>query len=368
MIMQVTWSLVAGGAEMYAFTIARGLDPARYRVFMCAIDQGGALEPEVKASRIPYRIMNRKPGIDLKLMWRMYRLFRETGATVIQTHHFNQLFYSFIGAKLTGAKILHTEHSIEVYKQRRFRIALRLLSIFCEKVIAIGSEGAGVLTDQVGIPKRKVLIMRAGVDVAKFNESRSDARSTLGLSEGDRVITIVARLYPEKNHILLLNAFKQVMNYSGDFNAPGSSRGHYRLLIAGEGTQRQRISDEIARLGLQDSVQLMGVRRDVATLLVASDVFVLSSDREGLPIAVLEAMAAGIPVVATAVGDLPSVVEDSVTGRVVPPGDANAMAAAISDILSDPDRAREMGQRGREIAASKYSLQATINQYEKLLQ
>src|SRR3954471_17627854 len=99
-VMQVTWSLVAGGAEIYALRIAKNLTPERYTAELCALDQGGALEDEIKRLGIPYRVMNRRQGIDLRLIWRLYKVFAATRPRIIQTHHFNQLFYSFIGARL----------------------------------------------------------------------------------------------------------------------------------------------------------------------------------------------------------------------------------------------------------------------------
>ena len=131
-VMQITWSLVAGGAEMYAFNLASNLDPKRYRVILCALDQGGALEPEVRRSGIPYLVMNRRPGIQLGLIWQLFRLFRATGVKVVHTHHFNQLFYSAIGAKLAGARLIHTEHSVEFCSRWDLRLALRLLAALCD--------------------------------------------------------------------------------------------------------------------------------------------------------------------------------------------------------------------------------------------
>ena len=186
-LMQITWSLVAGGSEMYAYKIARGLDPRKYHSFMCALDQGGALEPEIEASGIPYFIMDRHPGIHLTLMWRLFRLFHRLGIDAVQTHHFNQLFYAAIGATLVGARIVHTEHSIEYLKRRKYRWALRLLSIFCYRVIAIGTEGADCLRNQVAIPGRKIDIIHAGVEPAALQGSRLRARQVLGLSQQDLV-------------------------------------------------------------------------------------------------------------------------------------------------------------------------------------
>jgi glycosyltransferase involved in cell wall biosynthesis len=354
-VMHVTWSLVAGGSEMYAFTIASNLDPALYSSAICAVDQGGALEAEVKREGIPYFVMNRRQGIELGLMWRLFKLFRKARARVIHTHHFNQLFYSALAAKLLGARVIHTEHSVECFKRKRLRVALRVLSVFCHRVIAIGDDGARVLLEDVGIPKSKLEIIRAGVDASAFCESRKEARAALGLDNSARVVAIVARLFPEKNHIMLLRAFAEV-----SAKVEGA-----RLLIVGEGSEREAILKEIERLGLEDCVEVMGVRRDVARILAASDAFALSSDREGLPIAVLEAMAAARPVVATSVGDLPSVVRDGETGRVVPPRDPSAFAEALIDVLADGERAEEMGARGRRLVQD-FGLRAMIDRYESL--
>lgn len=355
-VMQVTWSLVAGGAEMYALKIASGLNKRRFRTAMCGIDQGGALEPEIRRLGIPQFIMHRKPGIEWRLLGRLFRLFRSNNVDVVHTHHFNQLFYSALPAKLLGAKIIHTEHSIETYKKRRFRIALRLLSLLCDKVIAIGSEGEQVLRDQVGIPARKLTVIRAGVDVKAFNDSPADARQALDLKPEHRVASIVARLYPEKNHRLLLEAFAQVV----------ARLPHARLLIAGDGTERQSIEQDIARLQLDQHVRLLGVRRDVARILAASDLFVLCSDREGLPIAVLEAMAAARPVVATAVGDLPLVVKDQINGLLVPPKNSAALAQALLTIFTDDPRARAMGRKGRRMVEENYAMDGMIRQHASL--
>jgi glycosyltransferase involved in cell wall biosynthesis len=355
--MQVTWSLVAGGSEMYAFTVASNLDPAGYESLICALDKGGPLEPEVLRAGIPYTIMGRRPGIEIGLMWKLFKLFRSTGVSVIHTHHFNQLFYSFLGAKLAGARIIHTEHSVDYLKRKKLRIALRVLSVFCEKFTAIGDDGFRFLRDQVRIPTGKLAIIRAGVDVAAFsNESRSEARQALGLNPEDRVACIVARLFPEKNHRMLLAAFSDVLR-----SVDGA-----RLLIVGEGSEHDAIRDEIERRGLASNVTMLGVRRDISRILAASDLFVLSSDREGLPIAVLEALASARPVAATSVGDVPTVVLEGETGVLVAPKDPAALSIAIARLLSDPELSVRMGRNGRNLIDANYSLRAMIEQHELL--
>jgi glycosyltransferase involved in cell wall biosynthesis len=354
-VMQLTWSLVVGGAEVYALTIASNLDPASYEAFMCGVDQGGALETEVRRRGVPYFIMGRRPGIDFALPWRLYRLFRRTRIDVVQTHNFNQLFYGGLAARLAGARLIHTEHSFELYERRLLRAALRVLSLLCEKVVAIGDGGARVLSGSLGIPARKVEVIRAGVGLTPFEGSKEEARRALGLDPRDRVATVVARLYPEKNHRLLFEAFAEVARRVG----------RARLLVVGEGTEREGLRSEIARPGLADSVWMLGERHDVARILAATDVFVLSSNSEGLPVAVLEAMAASRPVVATAVGELPALLRRARAGRLVPPRDAPALAAALAELLADPALAERMGQAARR-AARPFNLRAMMSRYEKI--
>jgi glycosyltransferase involved in cell wall biosynthesis len=320
------------------------------------MDQGGALEGEVQRSGIPYSIMHRRPGVRPGMMWRLFKLFRRIRASVVQTHHFNQLFYSALAAKLLGARLIHTEHSVEYLKARRFRIALRLLSTMCDDVIAIGEDGARVLREQVGIPAHKLRIVRAGISPASETTSKRQARQRLGLSENDKVAVIVARLYPEKNHLMLLEAFAKVLH--GQPNAC--------LLIVGEGTEHARIAGHTQALGLGDCARMLGVRRDVELILAACDLFVLSSDREGLPIAVLEAMAMARPVVATSVGDLPKVVVDGVTGLLVEPGNVQALAQAILSVFRDEESAIRMGQSGRQAAIRDFSLEGMIKSFQSL--
>jgi glycosyltransferase involved in cell wall biosynthesis len=354
-VMQVTWGLVAGGAEMYAFTVAANLDAQKYSAMLCAIDKGGALEPEIKRQGIPYFVMNRRQGIDWKLMWRLYRLFKENRVRVIHTHHFNQLFYSVLGAKLMGAKIIHMEHSVEFLKRKRLAMALKFLSRFCDKVIAIGNDGANALKELAGIPEDKLEIIRAGVDPANYAESKIAARQALELNQEEKIAVIVARLFPEKNHKLLLEAFADVVRRVEKS----------RLIIVGDGVEEAAIQEEISRLNLQGQVTMMGMRRDVARILAAADLFVLSSDREGLPIAALEAMAAAKPVVTTAVGDLPMVVQDGKTGRVVPAKNPQALADALVEILSDEEKVLNMGKNALQ-AVDAYSLQTMIAKFEAL--
>jgi L-malate glycosyltransferase len=353
-IIQVTWSLVAGGMETYAFRLAANLDKRKFRPVICALDSGGVLEPEVKAAGIPYHIMDRRAGIDFRLVGRLHRLFLKERASIVHTHHFNGLFYASLAARLAGARLIHTEHALVDLERRSLRLTTRALTLLCDHIVAVGDGIGQVLRANVGIPASKVNTVYAGVDPSAFGQSREAARRALGLATNVPVAVIVARLYPEKNHGLLLKAFKRVVRELPDA----------QLLIAGDGTEEAAIRQEIASLALGDHVHMLGARRDVPLLLAASNLLVLPSLREGLPIAVLEAMTSSLPVVATAVGDIPRVVRHEETGLLVP-SDDEALAHAMITLLSNQELARRFGLAGKQQAA-KFDLRTMVERYEKI--
>jgi len=356
-VVQVTWSLAAGGSERYAVDLASSLDRNQHSVHLCALDVGGALEADAREYAIPFMIMHRPPRLSLAFMWKMYQFLRQQRPQIVHTHHFAPIFYSAIGARLVGARLVHTEHGgLGMYNCWRRRYALRLLSKLCFAVVAVGTESARFLREQVGIPAWKISVIPGGIRTEQFlGISRTQARRVLGLKDAERVAVIVARLSPEKNHRLLLNAFEKVRQ----------RLENSCLLIVGEGDERSAISAEISRLGLAHCVRLLGLRRDIPLILAASDVFLLSSDDEALPIAVLEAMAAGLPVVATDVGDLCIVVEEAVTGCLVPAGDVEAFAQATIDILANSTKGKVMGGEARR-RVSSFSVHHMAEQYQAL--
>jgi glycosyltransferase involved in cell wall biosynthesis len=185
---------------------------------------------------------------------------------------------------------------------------------------------------------------------------RAQARSRYGWSANSFLAVIVARLNEEKNHLGLLHAFDQVRQA-----APQA-----RLIVIGDGPMRPAIEESIRQRGLTDAVELLGERHDVPDLLAAMDAFVLSSATEGIPLTVLEAMAAGLPVVATAVGGIPQVVLAEETGCLVPPGSPEALAAALGRLIDDPALAQRLGDAGRQRVQEHFSLQRMAADYESL--
>lgn len=350
-LMQVVHGLGTGGSERVAYELSRGLDPSRVCSSLCALDLDGPLADDLRRAAIPFHVMGRRPGRDWPLIPRLYRLFRQQRVDVVQTHHLTQLLYSAVGARLAGARLVHVEHEYFSLGRQRIRRLLRVLAPLCHRIVAVGDEIKRFLVDEVGLRPANVTVIANGVNVARY-APRADA----GQSGGRRLIGHVARLEPEKDQGTLLRAFASVLQRWPEA----------RLELLGDGTLRGDLQRVAGSLGIAGQVDFLGWRDDVAERLADLDVFVLSSVNEGLPLALLEAMASARPVVATAVGEVPRVIRDGVTGVTVPPGDARAMAAAITAMLDRPAWAAEMGRAARKLIEDKYSLTRSVEGYAAL--
>jgi glycosyltransferase involved in cell wall biosynthesis len=234
------------------------------------------------------------------------------------------------------------------------RLHLRLMS----HVVCV-SEAQAVKVRRAGVPHHRVSVIRNAVQTDRFENPDPDGREQL-LSYFDRkpqrIIGAVGRLSPEKGFAVLIEAARQV----------ASSDAQAGFLIFGDGGLRANLERRIATAGLGGGFVLAGFRTDLDRLLPSLDALVLPSYSEGLPNVVLEAFAAGVPVVATAVGGIPEIVADGENGYLVPPGDATALAARMRDLLGSRSRRREMGQRGKERVQEEYTFETQARAYARL--
>jgi glycosyltransferase involved in cell wall biosynthesis len=227
-------------------------------------------------------------------------------------------------------------------------------------------RGADVfLTVSAELQRRMIEVERVDASRVRFlangippwpADAGDDVRAELGIAPDAPVIATVCQLRPEKALDLLVDSTALVRERFPDV----------RVLIAGDGPQEGALRAHVAAKGLQQTVTLLGPRRDVPAVLAAADVAVCCSDFEGTPLSVMEYMAAAKPVVATRVGGLPDLVEDSVQGLLVPPRDAAGLAAALADLLGDPERRTRMGAAARERQLREFSLAATLRSLEDL--
>ncbi len=254
--------------------------------------------------------------------------------------------------------IVHTDHARDFPDKRRYMVAERVMSAFAYRVVGVSAHTSANLEKYEKIPRAKIETIPNGIDGSVFDIriDREAKRRELGIPADATVLGIGVRLSAQKGLTYLVQALPEVV---GRFP-------RVVLVIAGEGPLEQDLRNEAEGLGLGGRVKFIGPRVDVPELLQVFDLYVLPSLWEGLPMVLLEAMAAGCPIVATGVGGVPSAIEDGVNGLLVPPRDPAALAHAIVRVLGDETLRRRMGQAGKQVFGERFSAEKMTRRYEQL--
>ncbi|MGH7201893.1 MAG: glycosyltransferase [Planctomycetaceae bacterium] len=348
---QLLHGLTVGGAEVLASRLARRLQDRFRFVFFC-LDELGELGAALQADGFTVHLLGRTPGIHMRCMRRLARLIRGEGVQIVHAHQYTPFFYS-LAARVFGcrAPVLFTEHGRwHPDCPRRKRIVFnRLFLRRCDRVVGVGEAVRRALIDNEGIAAERVEVIYNGIGLDEFQRadagSRGVVRREIGMADEDFMIIQVARLDHLKDHQTAIRALERVVAVSGTA----------RLVLVGDGPERGRITAEIEQRGLQGAVRLLGLRQDVPRLLAAADLCLLTSISEGIPLTLIEAMAAELPVVATDVGGVREVVEASETALLAASGDDAEIAAAVLRLQADETRRRRMGARGRRRAWNLFS-------------
>jgi sugar transferase (PEP-CTERM/EpsH1 system associated) len=354
--MHVVYSLQPGGMELGVVKLVNGLNRAAVRSSICSTTPGGALKSLV-ANDVAVLELRRRKGNDPRLVWNLYQVFRRERPDIVHTHAWGTLLEGLVAARLARVPIVvHGEHGTLQLKRRQ-RVAQRIAWKAADRMLSVSSRLAERISHDTGLPLARMTVIRNGVDLNRFQRvDRADARARLGFAEDELVAIAVGRLVPVKDHVTLLEA-----------TALARCNGRrFTLAIAGDGPLRTTLEERARALGLDAAVRFLGHRADVETVLAAADLFVLSSVSEGLSNTILEAMATGLPVVATRVGGADEMVEDGVTGVLVPASSPSEMAAALTAVFADADVRRTMGTRGRGRAEAEFSLETMVRRYESL--
>lgn len=343
-----------GGAEQMVLRLAEQLRAAGRDPVVFTLRPGWMTERAARRG-LAVRVVPQRPGLDPGFVVRFARELRRAGCGVLHAHEFALGVYGGAAATLAGIPRLATLHgSAYGVAKRRRAIAWRVLMRLGMPVVPVSRALASALAPALGLEAERLPVVHNGVPVPAELPDRGAAtrralRRQLGLPEDGRLLVCVGNLYPVKGHATLLRALPAL---------PGA-----RLAIAGRGAEESNLRALAAELGVANRLHLLGVVDGVDALLRAADLFVHPSRSEGLPLAVLEALAGGVPVVASRVGGIPEAVEDGRSGLLVPPGDPEALAAAIGELLADPERAKALGRAGFERAAREFSVEAMTRRY-----
>ncbi len=350
-----------GGSERLVMDLCRHLHPARFRCFVASFVDGVLRtnfdEMGITTLLIPIRSAKEDA---LRIMREISGFIGRNNVHVVNAHHFTPFFYSFYGARRHGCRLFYTAHSRAeiIASNTGWSIIGGIMIRFSDGAIGISPDVGDAIRKQFSIGARKVLTLTNAVDHRQFagNGNRRACRNELGLEDGDIVIGCVGNLRKDKNYPNLIKAFKMVRQ-----RVPGT-----KLIIAGEGKRRPDLETLIRELGLEEGVFLLGPRNDVPEIMNAMDIYCLPSFSEGLPLSLLEAMSAGLPVIGTNVRGIQDIVEHGRTGLLVPSDDPGKLAEALIRVIDDSELARQLSRSGREYVIKEHGFEAWIARYEAL--
>lgn len=356
-IVHVLSSFGVGGQERVALDLAASQVRRGHRVVAVSLAPApdGPLAAEFRAAGADVVRVAKGPGTDATLVPRLAWTFRRRKADVVHTHNPLPLIYGAPAARLAGAAAIHTKHGINPGSRgHRFlrKQAAKLVSSF----VAVSTVTAQQARTQRDASDARIVVIPNGIRLEKFGPdpvARAAVRAELGIPERAIVVGTVGRVDEFKNQPLLLMAIAPLLGPD------------VHVVFVGDGPTREALEASVKALTDPDKAHVLGRRMDVARLLTAFDIFCLSSKSEGLPLVVPEAMASGLPVVSTAVGGIPGVVDEGETGFLTAVDEAE-LRDRLKRLVDDPAKARAMGARAREVALERYSAERMTDDYLEL--
>lgn len=367
LIVHVLHRFAIGGLENGVANLINGLSGSRFRHAVLAMTEVTDFKSRVQREDVAYYELRKPAGHAWRCYPALLRLFRQLRPAIVHTRNLSAL-EAAVPAMLAGVPVrVHSEHGRDLGdldgSNAKYRWLRRAFSPFVHRYIALSCDLERYLVDQVGIAPYRVAQIYNGVDTARFRPATGGREPVGGSPFNDPrywVVGTVGRMHGVKDQLTLVHAFLQALETVPE------ARERLRLMLVGDGPLR---ADAEALLRAHDALPyawLAGERADVPELMRGMDCFVLPSLAEGISNTILEAMASGLPVIATRVGGNPELVLDQITGTLIPSGDVAALTAAINGYYALPDIAREHGRVGRARVERKFSLDYMMHRYESL--
>ncbi|HEX6275524.1 MAG TPA: glycosyltransferase [Polyangiaceae bacterium] len=357
-VAHVLSSFGLGGQERVALDLAKQQRAAGHLVLVVSLSSlpEGPIAESFRAAGIRTVTVAKGPGLDASVPMRVGSLLRKECVEIVHTHNPHALIYGAPAAMLARAAVVHTKHGMNPDTPRR-RWLRRIAATLLDACVAVTPALAKVARRNRECDPARLHVIQNGIDLGRFapnDAARKRVRSELGIPDDAWVVGTVGRLAPEKDQALLVRAI-----------APLLDRNH-RLVIVGDGPERAELHSLIGATQRSEFVHMVGARSDVELLLPAFDVFALTSRSEGLPLVLLEAMATHLPVVASAVGGIPDVVESGVTGLLFSAGHRKELRHKLVRLFDQPSDARQMGNAARSVVAHRHSVRQMAESYERL--
>ncbi|MBP1696340.1 MAG: glycosyl transferase, family [Deltaproteobacteria bacterium] len=351
------------GAERVAVELSKSLKKTYHcepilGIIRNAYNPHEEISEEADRNDIPYALFACRSQLDLKLVFTVRKFIKTNGVDIIHCHGYKSNFYGLLASKGRVPSVTTNHNWLTAHWKLKTYCFLDSLWIrFFDRIVAVSNE---VKKDMLKykIPEEKIRVIDNGISLDRFEKrvETTKLKTQLGLGEKTRVIGTIGSLVIEKGHIYLLEAARQILDVVKDL----------KFLIVGDGPLRKALEEKSEELGIKKDVIFMGQRKDVPELLTVMDIFVLPSIKEGLPVALLEAMAAKRPIVATRVGAIPRVIESEDIGILVEPKDISGLREALAGLIDDPGRMNLLARGGFDRVSMDFSSDGMCKHYLKL--
>lgn len=359
-VMQLIHGMYLGGAENVVANIARRADRSRFDIQICCLKEKGELGEKLEREGVRVVLPEKAPGRFGKLR-ALKQLIAAEQPDLLHSHGTSALLQ--VGPACltgTGVPLIHTYHFGNYpHIRKSYLWSDRIFSRLARRCVAVSESQKESVMKHLYVRENKLQVVFNGVPENTFRGdkiSRAQARRELGYGEDDIVVGCIAVLSRQKGVIYLLESVRELVE----------SDSRLRFLIVGGGRREQELRDQCSQYGLDGKVQFTGYRSDALRLLGALDIFILPSLWEGLPMVLLEAMATELPIVVTDVADNRNIIEDGVSGLVIPPKDPAAISEALRRMAGDMAAAREMGRLAYDTYQARYSDTVMVEQYQSL--
>ncbi|MBF8272642.1 MAG: hypothetical protein HW380_1747 [Magnetococcales bacterium] len=366
-IVYLLFRLDVGGLETVVVNLINHLPRDRYEHHVIALTQCGTFKQRIQHAGVHFYDLDKKAGKDWLVWFKLLKLLKKIKPDLVHTFNIGTL-EGVVPAFFAGRPVtIHAEHGRDTSdphgENRTYRLLRKILSPLVDVFVCVSRDLQSWLIHRVAIPAAKVHLIINGTDTQRFIPGAKPPLPPPGFaSDSDFVIGSAGRLWPIKDHGNLVTALAKL----GQHDPDGFKR--CRLILIGDGPKRLEMEQLARHLGVADKLWITGWRDDVAQLLRCLDLFVLPSQAEGTPLTILEAMATGLPVVATRVGGVADLVQEGHTGTLVPPSDPEALAQAILRHLHDPQWSKNLGVAGRKRVMALHSLESMVESYHILFQ
>lgn len=358
-LIQVTHDLDLGGLQRVVVNLCRTINRDKFDISVLCLRNLGCFTDEVLSLGIPVFLIPQIKGTDYFSFVKVASFFRKFKPDVIHTHNTQPLIDGTLAAILTGVKrVIHTDHARSFPDKRRYMFLEWLLSHFVFKIVGVSEHTSQNLIKYEKISPHKVITIPNGIDPVPFQITidKQKKRQELGLPPQGPVIGVAVRLSEQKGLTYLLQAMPEIIN-----RFPNVS-----LIISGDGPLKDKLIAETMRLSIYNNTYFLGMRHDIAELLHLCDIYVNSSIWEGLPMIILEAMAAGRPIVATDVGGVSAAVKNNINGILIKPDKIDTLSSKIIDLLSDDKQIKLLSENSKKIFDKYYSAKKMTELYQHL--